>query len=165
MRLVRSARSFVLPLAALLGVLLSCVARAEGPVLPRFASLRHDSVHVRAGPGQDYPIRWTYQRKGMPVQIVREYDNWRFVRDFEGSEGWVHAGGLTRRRTVLVMGSIRVLRAEPQDGAKPVARLEPGVVARLENCERIWCRLTVQGHAGWLKQQEVWGVRPGERLE
>ncbi len=162
MRLVRFVASLVLAAAVLTA---AEAARAEGPVLPRYASLRHDSVHVRAGPGQDYPIRWTYQRQGLPVQVVKEYDNWRLVRDFEGAEGWVHAGGLTRRRTAVVMGAVRVLRAEPGDSARAVARLEPGVVARLEKCERAWCRLSVQGHAGWVKQQEIWGVKPGERLE
>jgi len=133
--------------------------------LPRFASLRHDTVHVRAGPSQDHPIRWTYQRQGLPVQILREYENWRFVRDSEGEEGWVHASGLRRLRTVVVTGSTRELRAEPAEAGKPVARLETGVVAKLEKCERVWCRLSVKGFTGWVKQQEVWGVRPGERLE
>jgi SH3-like domain-containing protein len=132
---------------------------------PRFASLRHDSVNVRAGPSQDYPIRWTYQRQGLPVQILREYENWRFVRDFDGGEGWVHASGLRGQRTVLVTGGTRVLRAEPAEGAKPVARLEAGVVAKLEKCERVWCRVSVQSYTGWMRQNEVWGVRPGERLE
>ena len=140
-------------------------AWAEAPNAPRYASLRHEAVHVRAGPGQDYPIRWTYQRQGLPVQVVREYENWRLVRDFEGAEGWVHAGGLTRRRMAVVLGAVRTVRADPADAARPVARLEPGVVARLEKCDRAWCRLSVQGHTGWLKQQEIWGVKPGERLE
>lgn len=156
-------------LKALLGAALglwagALSARAEGN-LPRFASLRHDTVHVRAGPSQDYPIRWTYQRQGLPVQILREYENWRFVRDFEGGEGWVHASGLRRQRTVLVTGSTRVLRAEPAEGGKPVARLEAGVIGKLEKCERVWCRLSVQSYTGWIKQQDVWGIRPGERLE
>jgi SH3-like domain-containing protein len=142
----------------------AAAARAEG-ALPRFASLRHDAVHVRAGPSQDYPIRFTYQRQGLPVQILREYENWRFVRDADGDEGWVHASGLRRQRTVLVTGSTRVLRAEPAEHGKPVARLENGVVAKLEKCERVWCRLSVKGYSGWVKQQEVWGIRPGERLE
>ena len=152
-------------LATFLGTATAAHTQAEGANLPRYASLRHESVHVRAGPGQDYPIRWTYQRQGLPVQVVREYENWRLVRDFEGGEGWVHAGGLTRRRTAIVMGAVRVLRAEPADAAKPVARLEPGVVARLEKCDRAWCRLSVPGYSGWLKQQDLWGVKSGERLD
>jgi SH3-like domain-containing protein len=142
----------------------AAAAYAEA-TLPRFASLRHDTVHVRAGPSQDYPIRFTYQRQGLPVQILREYEHWRFVRDADGEEGWVHASGLRRQRTVLVTGSTRVLRAEPAEHGKPVARLENGVVAKLEKCERVWCRLSVKGYSGWVKQQEVWGIRPGERLE
>jgi SH3-like domain-containing protein len=157
----RAAAALVVAGAVLAG---GALARAEG-TLPRFASLRHDTVHVRAGPSQDFPIRWTYQRQGLPVQILREYEHWRFVRDSDGEEGWVHASGLRRQRTVLVTGATRVLRAEPADHAKPLARLETGVVAKLEKCERVWCRLSVKGFTGWVKQQEVWGVRPGERLE
>jgi SH3-like domain-containing protein len=160
----RVATAFVVAVLGLAVAAGALPVRAE-TVLPRFASLRHDTVHVRSGPSQDHPIRWTYQRQGLPVQILREYENWRFVRDFEGSEGWVHASGLRRQRTVLVTGATRVLRAEPQEGAKPVARLEAGVVAKLEKCERVWCRLSVQSHTGWIRQQEVWGIRPGERLE
>jgi SH3-like domain-containing protein len=165
MRGVHLALAFRVWAGALLGAVgAAAPAWAEG-VLPRFASLRHDAVHVRAGPGQEYPIRWTYQRQGLPVVILRNYENWRFVRDPEGDEGWVHASGLTRRRTVLVTGGVRVLRAEPSERARAVARLEAGVVARLDKCERAWCRVSVQGHAGWLRQQDMWGVKAGERLD
>jgi SH3-like domain-containing protein len=152
-------------LALVLGVLAATGARAEGPALPRFASLRFETVHVRAGPGQEYPIRWTFHRRGLPIQILREYEHWRYVRDHEGGEGWVHANGLTPRRTVVVLGTVRMLREEASESSKPVARLEPGVVARLERCERSWCRLSVHGYGGWLRQLDIWGVRPGERLE
>ena len=65
----------------------------------------------------------------------------------------------------VVAPDIRTPRADPVEHGKPVARLETGVVARLEKCERVWCRLSVKGYTGWVKQQEVWGIRPGERLE
>ncbi|MCW5770840.1 MAG: hypothetical protein KIT16_04330 [Rhodospirillaceae bacterium] len=147
------------------GLVVAKPADPRAEAAARFVSLRHDTVHMRAGPGTEYPIRWTYHRQGLPLQVLREYENWRYVRDYAGAEGWIHVAGLARKRTIVVVGGTRLLRAEPAEGARPVARLETGVVGLLEKCERIWCRVSVKSYSGWIKQQEVWGVRPGERLE
>src|SRR5687768_122330 len=136
--------------ALALGALCSAAgARADSSGAPRFVSLRHETVHVRAGPGQDYPIRWTFKRQGLPVQVLRDYEHWRYIRDSAGDEGWVHQAGLASRRTALVTGAVRAIRSKPNDAAEPVARLEPGVVARLERCDQGWCRISVQSFTGW----------------
>src|SRR5579864_875220 len=66
------------------------VHRGSGLPIPRFASLRSDEVNVRTGPGTRYPVDWVFKRKGMPVEIVAEYENWRKIRDWQGASGWVH---------------------------------------------------------------------------
>ncbi len=144
----------------------SAISAAETPAaVSRFASVRHETVHVRAGPGQDYPIRWTFKRQHLPVQVLRDYENWRYIRDPFGEEGWVHANGLARRRTVVVTGSLRLLRAEPAEAAAALARVEPGVIGRLEKCDGGWCRIALAPMSGWIRQQEIWGVQPGERVD
>src|SRR3984957_20948866 len=64
--------------------------RGSGLPIPRFASLRSDEVNVRTGPGTRYPGDWVFKRKAMPVEIVAEYENWRKIRDWLGTSGWVH---------------------------------------------------------------------------
>src|SRR4030095_12903685 len=64
--------------------------RGSGLPIPRFASLRSDEVNVRTGPGTRYPVDWVFKRKGMPVEIVAEYENWRKIRDWKGARGWGH---------------------------------------------------------------------------
>ena len=71
-----------------------------GLPLPRFASLRTDDVNFRAGPGTRYPIDWVYKRRDLPVEIEREFDVWRLVRDPDNNRGWVHAATLASRRTL-----------------------------------------------------------------
>ena len=71
----------------------------SGMMLPRFASLASDKINVRAGPGLRYPVSWTYVRRGVPVEVVAEFDYWRKVRDADGSEGWIHRGMLSPRAT------------------------------------------------------------------
>ena len=63
--------------------------KGSGLPLPRFASLKADEVNVRAGPATRYPVDWVFKRKGMPVEIVAEFENWRKIRDWQGTSGWV----------------------------------------------------------------------------
>ena len=52
--------------------------------VPRFVSLRTDQVNFRAGPGFQYPVTWVYQRDGLPVEIIAEFDVWRQLRAPDG---------------------------------------------------------------------------------
>ncbi len=133
--------------------------------LPRFASLDSSEANLRAGPGKDYPILWVYQRKGLPVEIIQEFDTWRRIRDRDGTVGWVQQNLLSGKRTALIIDTQRKLRAEPGSG-DAVAILQPGVVARVLECrDDDWCRLEVQGYKGWLTRDEFWGAYPDEAFE
>ena len=95
----------VVALAAMLGVMAgpghaakdSAVATSGLPI-PRYVSLKSDHVNVRAGPTKDNDVAWVYTRSGLPVEITAEFENWRRVRDSEGSEGWVYHSLLSGKR-------------------------------------------------------------------
>ena len=131
--------------------------------VPRFVTLATDEINLRTGPGLRYPIRLVITRAGLPVEVIREFDIWREIRDMDGDEGWVHKSMLSGRRAVIIKGSMRTL-VKKADDARPVARLEPGVVAELKTCRAAWCDLTVGGYEGWLKRDSVWGVYPDEKF-
>ena len=151
--------------ALLLSVALVPAGAAEKALpVPRFVSLRADEVNLRTGPGERYPIEWVLTRKGLPVEIVEEFEAWRKIRDAQGTEGWVHQRMVTGTRNVLITGELRTLRADADAAAPAVARAEPGVIAHLLDCRDTWCRVELQGVKGWLKRSEVWGVYPGEAV-
>ena len=52
--------------------------------IPRFVTIKFDEVNVRTGPVIDCPIEWVFIRKGEPVEIIAEYEQWRKVRDING---------------------------------------------------------------------------------
>ena len=163
MRPTRLATALVLAVA--LGMASLRVAAQTGDsetAIPRFVSLRSGEVNVRAGPGPRYPIKWVFLQKDMPVEVVAEYDTWRKVRDWEGSEGWIHRAMLSSRRSVIVTGETHTIRREPSEGSPAVARLAPGMVAVVENCDAGWCHVTASGYEGWLPREGVWGLYPGE---
>jgi SH3-like domain-containing protein len=135
-----------------------------GLPLPRFAALRSDDVNLRAGPGTRYPIEWVYKRRDLPMEIEREFEVWRLVKDPDGIRGWVHQATLTGRRTFMVQGADATLRAEPKDDSGPVAILKVGVIGRIRSCEAgsDWCRVQVGDYRGFLKRSQFWGTLPDE---
>ncbi len=129
--------------------------------VPRFVSLRADKINVRAGPGVQYPIAWVFVRRGLPVEVVAEFELWRKVRDRDGAEGWVHRSLLSGKRSVVVRSkTIGVLFQDPDSNSVPVARVEPGVVADIVKCVEGWCRVEAAGIRGWMERSQLWGVYP-----
>jgi SH3-like domain-containing protein len=138
----------------------------SGLPLPRFAALRSDDVNLRAGPGTRYPIEWIYKRRDLPVEIEREFEVWRLVRDPEGTRGWVHQATLTGRRSFIVQSADATLRGDPKDDAAAVAMLKVGVVGRIRSCEAAsdWCRVQVGEYRGFLRRTQIWGLLPNETV-
>ncbi|MEZ5842826.1 MAG: SH3 domain-containing protein [Hyphomicrobiaceae bacterium] len=145
-----------------------------GLPLPRFASIRSSPVNVRKGPGTDYPLALVYQRAGLPIEIVQEFEGWRQVRDWDGATGWVLGALLSGRRTAIVepwperrhagRGGLVPLLEGRSLAAGVVAQLEPGAVAGVKSCDGRWCDVAVASYRGYVEQRRLWGVYPGERV-
>ncbi len=140
----------------------------------RYVSLKSDRVYLRQGPGTDYPIAWVFQRAGLPVEVIREFEVWRQVRDASGTVGWVHSSLLSGRRTALILpwevkeGQAQVplatLRDDDHEKARPVAQVEAGVLASIITCEKGWCRVSIGNHRGYIEQTKLWGTYPNEQI-
>lgn len=142
---------------------------SSGLPLPRFVSLSSSQVNVRMGPSFEHRVKWTFTKAGLPVEIVREFGNWRRVRDADGEEGWVHHSLLSGRRTALITpwgadGPIP-LRARASETSRTTALLEPLVLTRVEECDGDWCTVSGAGWRGYVPQTSLWGVYPAEEVD
>ena len=142
----------------------------SGLPLPRFVSLKAGRVNLRIGPGRNYPVDWMYMKTGLPMEIIQEYDNWRRVRDSEGTEGWINQSLLSGKRTGIVTpwnrgkdATVPLLDRPAEDGRK-VADIEPGALGSIENCNGNWCEMRFGGRSGWLDQSQIWGAYPKETV-
>jgi SH3-like domain-containing protein len=145
----------------------SATTNGSGLPIPRFVSLRATEANMRAGPGEQYPIKWTYRRQGLPLEVTAEYEHWRRVRDWQGAEGWMHSSMLTGRRSIIVTGDVRPLHAEPDPHSGVLARVESKVIGKLLGCPKSgdWCQVEVGGVKGWLRRSEMWGVYKEEKID
>jgi SH3-like domain-containing protein len=183
-------RTVVLALGLQIGLALGAQAATPaatpdtgtGPVtklpMPRYVSLKTDRVNLREGPSKDHRTLWVFQRAGLPVEIVAEFENWRRIRDAEGTEGWVLHSLLSSRRTALVMPWVKgdagekpvPLLERSGEGNGVVAQLQPGVIANVKTCTSGWCRIMIapgrgRDFDGFMKQDKLWGVYPNESVQ
>ena len=158
-----AALAFLLCLGAAAG------AQERGPVtnlpLPRYVSMKAAEANARRGPSLTHRIDWVFQRRDMPLQITAEHGHWRRVQDRDGAGGWVHYSLLSGVRTAIVEAEMLDLRTKPDPAAMVVARLEQGVIARLDKCGPEWCAISTAGYKGWAPKSTLWGVLADETLE
>lgn len=160
-------------MVALIFFLLGCIPAGYAAVqklpLPRFASLRSSKVNMHVGPGRDFPVEWTFQRQGLPVEIIAEFDTWRQIRDMEGTMGWVHKSLLTGKRTAVITSLAKheiskeqplteALRKTASQDAAVVVYVQKGVITKLKQCKGDWCHVDVKGYDGWIRRSDIWGV-------
>ena len=172
----------VLAVAAVAGTALTAPEEAKpsetgpsGLPLPRFVSLKSDRVNLRQGPGVDYPTAWVFRRAGLPLEVVKEFESWRQVRDAEGATGWVLATMLSGRRTALVLpweakaaqgaAASATIRDDDSERSRPLVEVEAGVLASIISCDGRWCRVSVDGYRGYIEQTKLWGAYRGEVIK
>ncbi|WP_297491555.1 SH3 domain-containing protein [Acidocella sp.] len=134
--------------------------------VPRFVSLRSDQVNFRAGPGFQYPVTWVYQRTGLPVEVIGEFDVWRQVRAPDGGTGWVHEATLRPRRGFYITAPQVVLHTGPNAGAGVAAYLDQGVSGDLLRCDphAAFCKVGIDHRTGYLARGDFWGAFPDETV-
>ncbi|MBR6356421.1 MAG: hypothetical protein IKR92_06175 [Alphaproteobacteria bacterium] len=165
---------FVTLLATLLSWSSVCYAQVEeegdetGLTLPRMVSLRSSRINARSGPGSRYPIEWVYQQKGAPVEIISEFELWRKIKDWEGTETWVHKAMLSGRRFVRVVNpGVNNIYAKPEKDAKVIAKVEDGVVGEVEKCpaESKMCLIRFDNIQGWVRRSALFGIYDDEVIK
>ncbi len=153
----------------LLVIALLCAAApaaAQDKVPPYWASIASGEAMIRTGPGRNYPGTWLYKRRDLPIRVVKTYPNWRLIEDPDGTRGWMLVTLLSDQRTAIVRpGEPRPVHEKP-DAASRVAYLaEHGVVGRIEQCRRGWCRIAIGKREGYIRTRDIWGVGDGETLD
>lgn len=125
---------------------------------PYWASIDEGEARMRTGPSTEFPVKWVYKRQSLPVKVVAVHSVWRKVEDPDGDQGWMHVRLLSPNRTAMVTGiGIATLRESPDPSARIAWRVEPGVVGRIDECDKGWCRFDNAGRFGYIEADRLWG--------
>ena len=168
-------KRILLAILLCLAGILAAVAQENAPqnqkdddALPRFVSLRSSPVNARSGPGVKYPIEWVYMQKSAPVEIIAEFESWRRIRDWQGSESWIKSSMLNRSRfaKVITPGESN-LYAKSNYNAQIIARVADEVIGEIKKCpaNNDFCLLRFNQFEGWMPRQNIYGIYKDEIID
>ena len=124
-----------------------------------FASLRASETNVRSGPGHEYPIKFTFQNKNIPVLVVSEYDNWLEIQDYQNEKGWVSQSLITKKRYLMVVNATQniAMYKKHNPNSKILFMLENFVIGEYQKCHETMCLINVNNREGWVKKENLYG--------
>ena len=122
-------------------------------------SLKNNKVNVRLGPSKNYPIKFVYEKKYLPVIVVDNHYNWRKITDYENDTGWVHISQLSKTKTTLTTKNNQVIFSSPTIYSKPKVKLEIYQVLIVNKCETKWCKVKNTKTSGWIQKEHLWGIK------
>ena len=105
-----------------------------------FLSLKKDKVYVRYGPGKDYPIKYIYKKKFLPIKVIDKKDNFRRIIDHKKNSGWIHRIMLRKLNSLIILEE-KIVFKKNSKFSKPLVKLEKGRLVIIKKCEVNWCKI------------------------
>ena len=123
----------------------------------KFLSLKNNEVNLRQGPSLEYPVKFIYKKKYLPIEILDKSETWRKIKDFENNSGWIHASQLSKKKSAICQKNNSVLYKKPTIFSKPIAKLEIGRLVLIKKCKLKWCKISSGNFSGWIYKNSLWG--------
>ena len=122
-----------------------------------FLSLKNSEVNLRQGPSFEYPIKFIYKKKFLPIEVLDKSETWIKIKDFENNSGWIHISQVSKKKSAINKKNNSVIYKKPTIFSKPVAKLEIGRLVLIKRCKVEWCKITSGGFSGWVYKNSLWG--------
>ena len=133
------------------------LTKSHSTELNNFLCLKNDEVNLRQGPSFEYPIKFVYKKKYLPLEVLDKSGAWRKIKDFEKNSGWIHVSQLSKKKTAININNNELLYTKPTIYSKPVAKLETGRLVLIKKCKKKWCKIKTGNYSGWIFKNALWG--------
>ena len=119
--------------------------------------LKNNEVNVRYGPGFDYPIKYVYKKKNLPIKVIDKKENFRRIIDFKKNSGWIHVSLLKKGKSLILLKD-QILFSKPTRYSKPIIKIAKGRLLLVKKCKKKWCKVKTEDYLGWVITNNIWGT-------
>ena len=124
-----------------------------------FVMLKNNKVNVRFGPSFEYPIKYVYVKKYLPIKVIDKKENFKRIIDHKHNRGWIHTSQLKKSNSVILIKN-QYIFSKPTKFSEPVALAEKGKLILIKKCKNNWCKIANVDLKGWILFDNFWGKLP-----
>ena len=121
-----------------------------------FVMLKNNKVNVRYGPSFEYPIKYIYIKKNLPIKVIDKKENFRRIIDHKHNSGWIHTSQLKKSSSVILTKD-QFIFSKPTKFSEPLAVAQKGKLIMLKKCKSNWCKIRNKDISGWMIFDSFWG--------
>ena len=121
-----------------------------------FVSLKKNKVNVRYGPSFDFPIKYIYKKKNLPIKQIDKKENFRRIIDYKKNSGWIHVSQLKKVNSAITTEN-KILFKKSTVFSEPIANIKKGRLLIILKCKKDWCRVETENLKGWVDKKNLWG--------
>ena len=119
--------------------------------------LKYKEANVRYGPGFDYPIKFIYKKKYLPIKVIDKKDEFRRIIDIKNNSGWIHKTQLRKNKSFILLEG-QLLYSKPTKYSKPILKISKGRLLLAKKCKKKWCEVKTEEYEGWISTGNLWGI-------
>ena len=123
----------------------------------KFLSLKKNKVNVRYGPGFEFPVKFIYEKKNLPVKQIDEKENFRRIVDYKKNSGWIHVSQLKKVNSVIALED-KIMFKKSTVFSEPIAKISKGRLLIIKRCIVEWCKAESENFKGWVDKNNLWGA-------
>ncbi len=121
-----------------------------------FLMLKNNKANVRYGPSFDYPIKFIYNKKFLPVEVIDKKENFRKILDHKKNSGWIHISQLKKINSFVALEE-KLMYKKPSKFSRPIAKIKYGRLLVVKKCHKNWCKVNTSEISGWIDNKGLWG--------
>ena len=121
----------------------------------KFLSLKKEKINVRYGPGFDFPVKYIYKKKNLPIKQIDKKENFRRIIDHKKNSGWIHISQLKKINSVITLQD-KIMFKKSMIFSKPIAKIKKGRLLIVQKCKNDWCKVETEGFKGWVDKSNLW---------
>ncbi len=122
-----------------------------------FLTLKYNRVKVRQGPSFEYPVKFIFKKKYLPIKVIDSKDNFRKITDLKNNNGWIHVSQLSKKKSAINIHNLSIIFKKPNIYSQPMAKLEKGKIVIVKKCKEDWCKIITNDYKGWIFKNYLWG--------